>query len=173
MTDDTGGRGGDRDEDHAHIPYEEMPVNDEFLPEETYEAFVARMPQACVELVLETDEGLLLGKRTIEPRVWFWPGSRLYKGEQLEAAARRVAREELGIEVRLLEQLGVHAHFWRESADGGPSRHTVNVVYHVVPASDAFEVSLGDGHSAYRFLSTLEPDLHEYVRAYVRRHDLL
>jgi len=163
MTDDT----------DAHAPYETMPVHDEFLPEETYTEFVARMPQACVELVLETDEGLLLGKRTIEPELWFWPGSRLYKGEGLEAAARRVASEELGVEVRLLEQLGVHAHFWRESADGGPSRHTVNVVYHAVPADKEYEIELDDGHSAYRFLSTLEPGLHEYVREYVRRYDLL
>lgn len=168
---DGDGDGGAAEVDHA--PYDEMPVHDELLPEETYTGFVARMPQPCVELVLETDEGLLLGKRTIEPQVWFWPGSRLYKGERLEAAARRVASEELGIEVRLVEQLGVHAHFWRESADGGPSRHTVNVVYHAVPARADFEIELDDGHSAYRYLSTLDEDLHEYVRAYVRRYDLL
>ncbi len=159
--------------DGDHAPYETMPVHDEFVPEETYAEFVARMPQACVELVLETAEGLLLAERTIHPRLWFWPGSRLYKGESLEAAARRVASEELGVEVRLLEQLGVHTHFWRGSADEAPSRHTVNVVYHAVPASEDFEIDLGDGHSAYRFLSALDPDLHEYVREYVRRYDLL
>ena len=38
----------------------------------------------CIEVVLEADAGVLLAKREIEPRVWFWPGSRLYKGEELD-----------------------------------------------------------------------------------------
>ncbi len=163
----------DRSGGDVHAPFETMPVHDEFLPEETYTEFVERMPQTCVELVLETDAGLLLAKRTIHPRVWFWPGSRLYKGESLEAAAHRVASEELGIEVSLVEQLGVDTHFWQASVDGAPSRHTVNVVYRAVPAHEEFAVDLDDDHSTYRFLSTLEPDLHEYVRMYVREYDLL
>jgi len=155
-------------------PYDAMPVDDERVPEELYAQFVERMPQACVELVLEDEPGVLLAKRAIDPEIWFVPGSRLYKGEGLEAAARRVAREELDVEVRLLDRVGTYAHFWAESAvEGSPSRHTVNVVFHATPAADEYEISLDDQHSEYRFVSTIEPGLHEYVRRYLRASDLL
>jgi colanic acid biosynthesis protein WcaH len=154
----------------------DMEIHDEYVPEDLFAEFTARMPQVCVEVVLETEEGVLLAKRTNEPAKgeWFWPGGRLYKGEELEAAARRVAREELGIEVSVQEQLGVYSHFWETSAVGdGPSRHTVNVVFRVQSGDSDFEIELDDQHEACRFLPKMEPGLHEYVRRYVAENDLL
>lgn len=156
------------------VPYDGMAVRDEHVPEDLFAEFVERMPQVCVEIVLETAAGLFLAKRAIEPEIWFWPGSRLYKGETLEEAAHRVAREEVGIEVTILDQYGPYEHFWKESStEGSPSRHTVNTVYHVEPADDEYEITLDDQHSEYRFLTRLEPDLHEYVHRYVEDNDLL
>lgn len=152
-----------------------MEIHDEFVPEDLFAEFTARMPQVCVEVVLDTDEGVLLARRTNEPTKgeWFWPGGRLYKGEELESAARRVAREELGIEVEIEERLGVYAHFWETSAVvGEASRHTVNVVFRVTAARE-FEIELDEQHDAYRFLSELEGGLHEYVRRYVEDNGLL
>jgi colanic acid biosynthesis protein WcaH len=155
-------------------PYEAMPVHDEFVPDALFSEFVARMPQICVDVLLEADEGILVAKRDIEPRIWFWPGGRLYKGERLEEAAHRIAREELGIEVRIQDRYGPYAHFWAtSSAPGGPSRHTVNVVFHVRPGDEACEIELDEQHSDYRFLTAIEPDLHEYVRLYLRDNGLL
>ncbi|ELZ47212.1 ADP-ribose pyrophosphatase, partial [Halorubrum coriense DSM 10284] len=57
-----------------------MDVHDERVPEKLFSQFVERMPQACVELIVESTEGILVAKRDIEPSVWFWPGGRLYKG---------------------------------------------------------------------------------------------
>ena len=152
-----------------------MEVHDQRVPDETYARFLELMPQVCVELVLEYDEGLLLTKRTQEPAKgeWFWPGNRLYKGERLEEAANRLGREELGIEVVLEQQLGVYEHFWDESAaEGRPSRHTVNVVF-LAQASDDEKPSLDHQHSEYRFIDTVEPDLHEYVRQYITENNIL
>ncbi|MDX1748248.1 MAG: NUDIX domain-containing protein [Halobacteriales archaeon] len=99
---------------------------------------------------------------------WFTPGSRLYKGERLAAAARRVGREELGLEVDLTGKLGVYSHFWDTSAvPGVGSRHTVNVVFRGTPAADEFEVTLDEQHDDYRFVSTPEPGLHEYMKRYL------
>lgn len=151
-----------------------MKIRDDHLPDGEYRAFLESMPQVCVEVVLETDAGVLLAKRENEPRVWFWPGSRLYKGEELDDAARRVAREELGIEVTLEERLGVHAHFWKaEETDEGVSRHTVNVVYRASPRREDYEIALDEQHSEYRFLAESDPGLHEYVREYLTVHDLV
>ena len=36
-----------------------------------------------------------------------------------------------------------------------------------------YEIALDDQHSAYRFVSAVEPGLHEYVRLYLRDNDLV
>ncbi|MFB6266431.1 MAG: NUDIX domain-containing protein [Halodesulfurarchaeum sp.] len=146
-----------------------------FIPGDEFAGFIEKLPEACVEVVLRTERGVLLAKRTNEPAKgeWFWPGSRLYKGEGLQTAAKRVAREELGIQVSVEEQLGTHGHFWETSAlPGGPSRHTVNVVYLVEPVVEDPDIALNEEHSEYRFETEAREDDHEYVRRYFREHEL-
>lgn len=148
-----------------------MRVHDEFIPAQEYARIQRRVPEACVEVFLERDGGVLLVRRTNEPAKdeWFWPGTRLYKGETLEAAAHRVAREELGLEVNVTGRLGVYSHFWDTSAvEGVDSRHTVNVVFRATPVEDDVEITLDDQHDAYRFAEKLDPGLHEYVRRYLK-----
>jgi colanic acid biosynthesis protein WcaH len=155
-------------------PYHNMDVHDELITEDLFSEFIARMPQICVDLILETDSGILIAKREVDPPVWFWPGGRLYKGERLEEAAHRIAQEELNIEIRIHDQYGPYTHFWENSAvKGSPSRHTVNPVYHVTPAEQEYEINLDEQHSEYRFLTQMESDLHEYVRLYLEDNDLL
>ncbi|MFB6205966.1 MAG: NUDIX domain-containing protein [Haloglomus sp.] len=151
-----------------------MEVHDEFVPAETFREFVARLPQVCVEVVVERADGaVLLARRTNEPArgEWFWPGSRLYKGEWLEDAARRVGREELGLDLAIDGRFGVYEHRWETSAPG-PSRHTVNVVFRAHAADtdglSAADVTLDDQHDAVRFVrpGAVEESYHEYVRRY-------
>ena len=147
-----------------------MEVHDDPLPEPEFAACLERLPQACVELVLEHDGRALLCRRTNKPAAgeWFWPGSRLYKGEPVEDGARRVGREELGLEVTLTGLLGVYDHFWEASGvPGASSRHTVNAVFRARPAEDPVEVTLDDQHDASRFVEGPEPGLHPYVLRYL------
>jgi len=154
-----------------------MDVHDEFVPEETFREFIERMPQVCVEAVVERDDGaVLLARRTNEPvkGEWFWPGSRLYKGEHLEDAARRVGREELGLDLTVGDRLGVYEHRWEASAPG-PSRHTVNIVFRARAADpdgqlSAADVTLDDQHDAVRFVqpAAIDEGYHEYVQRYAR-----
>ena len=90
-----------------------MEVYDEHIPEETFGACLDALPQVCVEVLLERDGRLLVARRTNEPArgEWFWPGGRLYKGEKLDDAARRIGREELGLDVNVVECVGVYSHF--------------------------------------------------------------
>jgi colanic acid biosynthesis protein WcaH len=150
-----------------------MDLHDDYIPEGTFREFVARMPQVCVETVVERPDGsVLLARRTNEPvrGEWFWPGSRLYKGERLEDAARRVGREELGLDLVIGDRLGVYEHRWETSAPG-PSRHTINVVFRARAATEKLspaDVTLDDQHDAVRFVQPDEVDrsYHEYVRQY-------
>lgn len=152
-----------------------MDVHDEYIPEEVFGACLDRLPQVCVELVVTHEDGVLLARRVNEPAAgeWFWPGSRLYKGERLTDAVDRVARDELGLRVQTEQRLGVHEHFWdTTSVEGADSRHTVNVVYRVHP-EDEFAVTLDDQHDDWRLLADPDPGLHEYVQEYLAAHDLL
>jgi colanic acid biosynthesis protein WcaH len=152
-----------------------MDVHDEPVPAELYTKFLETMPEACVDVVVEHEGAVLLCKRENEPArgEWFWPGSRLCKGEPFEAAAGRVAEEELGLDVIVEEQLGATAHVWETSEQSDDvGRHTVVVVYRVTPTDDDTEPVLDDQHSAYRWVNRPGRGFHEYVRRYFQRWDL-
>jgi colanic acid biosynthesis protein WcaH len=153
-----------------------MDVQDARITESEFATCLRHMPQPCVDLVVAYDGGLLLARRQNEPAKGrlFWPGGRLYKGERLDDAPTRIAREELGLNVRIDERLGVSEHFWdHSSVEGVESRHTIPVVYRVVPEPADQPVELDAQHSEYEVLRRPRADLHEYVREYVERFDLL
>ncbi|WP_247730639.1 NUDIX domain-containing protein [Halovivax limisalsi] len=153
-----------------------MEVHDERIPDELFSEFIAHMPEVCVELVVENNGEILLAKRTKKPAKgeWFWPGGRLYKGEELEDAAHRIAAEELGINVEIVDRLGVCSHFWETSAEENTTgRHTVNIPYHVIPDGAVSEISLDEQHSRIRWISDEDESLHEYVELYLEDANLL
>lgn len=155
-------------------PFTEMEVHDDYIPERLFTDFISRMPQVCVELIVDTDRGILLAKRNQHPEVWFWPGGRVYKGETLVNAAYRVAETELGISIVIQDQYGPYEHFWEHSGiEESPSRHTVNSVFHVTPQNESYEITLDDQHADYRFITEITPDLHDYVQLYLRDNNLL
>ncbi len=152
-----------------------METVDDYIESELFTSFLERMPQVCVEVVLVHDGRVLVAKRANRPvkDEWFWPGSRLYKGEALSAAACRVGTEELGIDVTVDGMLGVEEHFWAESAPSEDvSRHTVNIVYRVHPADPEFDLSLDDQHTAAEFIEKPDERHHEMVHQYFESYDL-
>lgn len=156
-----------------------MDTLDERIPDEDFSEFLKHMPQVSVEIVVEYDNSVLLVKRTNEPAEgeWFWPGTRLYKGETFEEAVYRLAKEELGIKVEIQSQLGAYNHFWDTGRlNGVDSTHTVNIVYHVQPrpkTKNNFDIQLDDQHEDYRFIEGTESDLHPYVVEYLQDNQLL
>jgi ADP-ribose pyrophosphatase YjhB (NUDIX family) len=80
-----------------------------WLAEEEFHAIYRRVPRLCVEVVIVTSErGVLLTERDIPPNIGAWhiPGGTVLFGERLIDAVTRVARDELGLEVRVGELLG-------------------------------------------------------------------
>lgn len=51
-----------------------MEVDDGHIPDDVFEGYLERWPQVCVELVLQTDDGILLCNRGVKPKLWFGPG---------------------------------------------------------------------------------------------------
>ncbi len=152
-----------------------MDVYDEYISEELFAEFTKYMPEVSVELILEHKNKILLAKRKNKPAKnrWFWPGSRLYKGEKIENAVHRVAKKELDIDVKIKQFFGIYSHFWEESnLPNSPSRHTVNLVHHVEPKQDIKDISLDSQHSDYQFIDNIDPSLHRYVKKYLQDGDL-
>jgi NUDIX domain len=80
-----------------------------WLPEEEFFAIYRRVPRLCVEVVIvDPKRGVLLTLRDIPPNVGAWhiPGGTVLFGESLVEAVKRVARDELSLEVEVGELLG-------------------------------------------------------------------
>jgi ADP-ribose pyrophosphatase YjhB (NUDIX family) len=67
--------------------------------------------------VLIIDDGQVMLVRHTYRRGWFLPGGILARGETCEDGARREAREETGLELHVLELLGVYTSLARNLTD--------------------------------------------------------
>jgi ADP-ribose pyrophosphatase YjhB (NUDIX family) len=80
----------------------------EKMPLKKFREIYSQVPRLCVEVVIKTDDGVVLTKRAIEPYKgkWHIPGGTVLFGEMLNDAVKRVAREEAGVEVEVGKILG-------------------------------------------------------------------
>lgn len=78
------------------------------LPYDEFKAIYSRVPRINVELLIFTESGLILTKRSIAPYLgqWHIPGGTIYFGESIDQAARRVAQLELGVTIEVVQSRG-------------------------------------------------------------------
>lgn len=150
-----------------------MPRRVDWIPEEEWATVVRNVPIVSVDLLVETPSGVLLVERTNRPAEgeWFVPGGRVHKGERLVEAVHRVAREELGVEVDVVESLGAYEHLYDDADvdDAGGKHYLANGF---LVRTDATEFDLDDQHGDAR-LGRFPEDLHPYVRAYLEAAGLI
>ena len=99
-------------------PLEMPPTPRGPLPQAEYEAIYAKVPRLTVEVVISSPHGVLLTRREMGPcqGLWHIPGGTVRFGEPLTDAVRRVAGQELDIEVtadRLLGYIEYPSHLAR------------------------------------------------------------
>ncbi len=71
--------------------------------------------KACVDIIIRHKGGIVLIKRKNEPKGWALPGGILEPGESLEQAAVREAKEETGLDIRIVRQLHTYSNPERDS----------------------------------------------------------
>ena len=75
----------------------------------------SKVPRLAVDLFIRKapDYGILLTKRAITPfkGMWHFPGGTVLKEETIKQALKRIAKEELGIKVKIGKLLGYYEVF--------------------------------------------------------------
>jgi len=78
--------------------------------------FIFRPKALGVRVMLIQNGQVLLIRQTYMPG-WFMPGGGVKRGETIDEAARREAREEVGAEMGELKLLGSYTHFGEHKSD--------------------------------------------------------
>jgi len=94
----------------------------------------SRNPSPTVDIIVELDRPhrpIVLIERRNPPYGWALPGGFVDYGESVEVTARREAREEIGLEVDLIEQFQVYSDPHRDSR-----KHTISVVFIAMASGD-------------------------------------
>ena len=97
-----------------------------------YKKILRVMPVLTVDLVIVWRGKFLLVKRASPPfrGAWWIPGGRFQKGETFESAAHRLAKEETGLDIKIIKLLGVGDMYEQR---WGIRVHSIGVVYLVRP----------------------------------------
>ncbi len=87
-----------------------------------------RNPTPTVDIIIELIDRphrpILLIERLNPPHGWALPGGFVDYGESLETAAVRESQEEIGLDVKLIEQFHCYS-----APDRDPRQHTISVVF--------------------------------------------
>ena len=83
-----------------------------------------RNPLLTVDIIIETEGGIVLIERKNPPHGWALPGGFVDYGESVEQAAIREAKEETSLRVRLVDQFFTYSDPKRDSR-----HHTVSTVF--------------------------------------------
>ena len=144
-----------------------------FLNKNDFSSVIKNAPLISIDLIVKNPKKeILLGKRVNEPAKgnWFVPGGRIFKSETLDEAFNRIAREELGLDIKREKSkfYGLYEHFYENSVFGSDFGTHYVVLAHEFTTSD--DLRLNDQHEEYKWFGLNEilntKDIHKYTRNY-------
>ncbi len=153
-----------------------MTTENSRLPLNCFKQVVQHAPLCAVDLVVVNSQNeVLVGERINAPAKGFWfvPGGRVYKNEKLKQALQRIAKSELGLILKSLNQttlLGLYEHFYKDSFFSPEiSTHYINATH--VLRLEHHELNLPkEQHGQYRWLGieSLREDasVHQYSKVF-------
>lgn len=120
------------------------------LTDDEFRLIYSKVPRLNVEIVINTEDGIVLTKRSINPWKGYWhlPGGTVYMNETLEEAVRRIALDEVGLKVEAKELLGyvVYPSIKAHKGLGWP----VGIAFSASTISGSLEVN-ENGEAAKKF----------------------
>ncbi len=136
-------------------------------PIEIYKQIHAYAPVPCVDMVVIQDNKILLGRRTNKPaqgEYWF-PGGGILKGETRIEAVHRKMKQETGLDVKIIKELGTDETLFPDGPFGGPT-HTINTVYLVEPIGEN-TLTADSQNDVLEWFATPPDNLHPYVEKFI------
>jgi len=139
------------------------------LPYEEFMSIYKKVPRLGVDVILKTDKGVLLTKRVVEPHKgeWHLPGGTVLFGEKLVETTKRVAKEELGIGIKIIKFLGIIEY----SIKNESGRHTVTIEHLVQQESG--EIRGSDQGEEIGFFKVIPNNMHPEQGKFLTDHKLV
>lgn len=144
------------------------------IPSEQFKTVVEYIPLVSIDLVAMYKGKVLLGKRVNKPAFgyYFTTGGIVRKNETFKDAQKRIAKNELGIELnKELKFIGVFEHFYDDSIFDSISTHYVNHGYLLALDKELDNIPK-DQHSSYKWFTMQEllhsDEVHKYVKDYFK-----
>jgi len=150
----------------THLPVGGM------LPLERYRQTMEDSPLVTVDVLFLDREKkrILLGKRRNAPYAgeFYSFGSRMFKNEEFIDAAKRIAKEELGLNLRNEEftYIGALNEINETSIFEGVNYHAVDIYFYCT--IDTLNAVLDEQHSETKWFDLDEPSLHPNVVTRIR-----
>ena len=143
------------------------------IPLGLYKKFVSLMPICCVDIVFRADGKLHLFKRAYEPakNEWWIIGGRVLKGELLRDAAIRKVKEEVGVNGKIINMIGIYETFFNTSrfnAKNKSNTHSLSVCFLVEPKKKNFKLKLNEEYTDFKTIEKIDKNLHPYIRSVLR-----
>jgi len=134
------------------------------LPFKEFMRIYHKVPRAAVDVIVVSKKGFLLTKRAIPPfkGMWHIPGGTILFKESINHAVDRIAKEELGIQIRILKHLGVIEYFDDEG------RHTISNGYLVKKRSGKLKGS--EQGEEIRFFNKIPRNFIPEQKRFVSKH---
>ena len=111
------------------------------IPKPVYREAFSKAPLACVDLVVEKNNQILLVKRKEEPckGQWWLPGGRI-GDEKWEEAVQRIAQRELGQHVNIHKKIGTYETHLSPGPFGMDHIKGNNTVFLVSPTQETIRL---------------------------------
>lgn len=149
------------------------------IPMEQFKTVVEYTPLISIDLITMFEDKVLLGKRVNKPAkgFYFTTGGIVRKNESFLNAQKRIAKDELGIELtQETTFIGVFEHFYDDSIFEEISTHYVNHGYLVKIHEKIVNIPKKQ-HSEYKWFSIKElldsNEVHKYVKDYFKNLNLI
>jgi len=140
----------------------------QYIPEKEFIKIYGRVPRFCVEVLVKTKNGIVITKRGIDPMKGYWhfAGGTVYLKESIEDAVKRIAREELNLDVDIIKGVGELEFIYNHKQKG--QAHMVSMAY-ICKAKDISTIKLDRQGTKYMFCKFRE----DIPKRIVKEHAVL